>query len=313
MQLPEIRSPGVSSVSNIGLKSPFLLENESEYRLWKQAKLDLVGRSNASEALLIHRDYAMGETIMADVIDRFQAFNFVKYCFDDTLDPASSDVFLHLTRQFGLQQIDANLAARASGISEIQAVSDQDHRSQYIPYTNRALNWHTDGYYNPPEQQIAAFALHCVRPAEKGGENFFFDHEMMYLKIREVSEDLIAALMDPELMVIPANVQDNQVIRTAQSGPVFSVDYPTQQLRMRYSARPRNISWKNDKTSQRAVELIREILMDDDQVQRMKLDAGQGVICNNLLHGRTAFLDSGPSASRLYLRARFCNPVEIKQ
>ena len=122
---------------------------------------------------------------------------------------------------------------------------------------------------------------------------------------------LIAALMAPELMVIPANVQNNQVIRAARSGAVFSVDPETQQLHMRYSARPRNIGWKKDRLSVRAVQLIREILMEDDQVLRLKLGRGEGVICNNLLHGRSAFCDEDGAGQRLYLRARFSQPVRF--
>jgi hypothetical protein len=118
--------------------------------------------------------------------------------------------------------------------------------------------------------------------------------------------------MDVDLMLIPANVQQNQVIRRQQSGPVFSVDNEDGRLRMRYSARPRNIGWKKDKLSERAVSFVREILMDDEMVVRLRLEAGQGIVCNNLLHGRNAFIDGENGASRLYYRARFQNPISIK-
>jgi len=184
--------------------------------------------------------------------------------------------------------------------------------SQYIPYTNRALNWHTDGYYNPFDRQINAFALYCVNQAAKGGGNFFFDHEMMYLLIRDSSVELMEALMCPDLMEIPANIQGNRIVRAQESGPVFSIGR-SGTLNMRFTSRPRNIAWKSDKRSQKALSLIREILMDSDAVIDIRLDDRQGVVCNNILHGRRAFQNGANGSPRLYYRARYFQEISLGQ
>ena len=163
------------------------------------------------------------------------------------------------------------------------------------------MNWHTDGYYNPHGRRINAFALYCVNQSARGGGNYLFDHEMMYLLIRDQSTELLEALMHDDLMRIPANVQDNQVVRAEESGPVFSLQPRSCALNMRYTSRPHNIVWKSDKCSQRALNLVREILMQGEAMIEIRLHAGQGIICNNILHGRQAFQDDpeGSGTSRL--------------
>ena len=136
------------------------------------------------------------------------------------------------------------------------------------------------------------------------------DHEMVYMQIRDTDANLMVALMDESVMVIPANIHNNQVVRQAESGPVFSVDSLTGRLNMRYSARPQNIGWKTDNLSRRAVSRVREILMDNEYITRLKLKSGQGIACNNVLHGRRAFIDNlACESSRLFYRARYYDAI----
>ena len=69
-----------------------------------------------------------------------------------------------LTAQLGLGDPDQNLCADADGLSPIQ-VHPEGVRQRYIPYTDKKLNWHTDGYYHRPDRIIRAMLLHCIRPA----------------------------------------------------------------------------------------------------------------------------------------------------
>ena len=191
-------------------------------------------------------------------------------------------------------------------------VPASDQRAQYIPYTNRAMNWHTDGYYNRRDRRIAAFSLYCVNQAQRGGGNYLFDHEMMYLMIRDRAPDLLAALMAEDMMRIPANVQGNRVIRAEEAGPVFSLLPLTCALNMRYTSRPHNIVWKSDQRSQQALNLVREILMQGGAMTELRLRAGQGIVCNNILHGREAFLNDSGEDARLVYRARYFNKIDLK-
>ena len=80
--------------------------------------------------------------------------------------------------------MDANWLADEDGISQIRVSQATDGRGGFIPYTDRAIRWHTDGYYHPGERRIHGMILHCVRPALSGGVNALFDHEMAYLAMR---------------------------------------------------------------------------------------------------------------------------------
>ena len=79
------------------------------------------------------------------------------------LDDDPKQTVLSIAAQLGLQ-LDANLCADEDRVSAIENSATQ--QSHYIPYTNKALNWHTDGYYNAEHQRIHAFLIHCVRPAK---------------------------------------------------------------------------------------------------------------------------------------------------
>jgi alpha-ketoglutarate-dependent taurine dioxygenase len=216
-----------------------------------------------------------------------------------------------LNRQFGLREPDRNLGAEEDSVTALRVVEASDSRAQYIPYSNRAMNWHTDGYYNPIGRRIGAFALYCVHQAGRGGGNHLFDHEMMYLRIRDLSPELLQALMRDDLMRIPANVQDNRVIRAEETGPVFALHPLTCALNMRYTSRPHNIVWKSDKASENALNLVREILMDGDAMTEIRLQPGQGMVCNNLLHGRQAFHDTPGQPGRLIYRVRYCDAIDL--
>ncbi|HED33929.1 MAG TPA: taurine catabolism dioxygenase TauD, partial [Gammaproteobacteria bacterium] len=84
----------------------------------------------------------------------------------------------------GLSRLDGNLCSDEDNISSIK-VSDSGRQGGYIPYTDKKLSWHTDGYYNEPSRTIRAMVLHCVRPAQSGGENLLLDHEMAYIQLRD--------------------------------------------------------------------------------------------------------------------------------
>ena len=61
--------------------------------------------------------------------------------------------------------------------NEISTITPLENKKiNYIPYTDKPLNWHTDGYYD--KKSIFSWLLHCVHPATHGGENYLLDHEL---------------------------------------------------------------------------------------------------------------------------------------
>ena len=207
-------------------------------------------------------------------------------------------------------RLDSNLLADEDAITSLQVVPEKSGRG-YIPYSNRRLLWHTDGYYNPPERQVRAFVLHCVQPAASGGENGLLDPEIAYLLLRDTDPGHVHALMAPDAMTIPANTEEGGEMRAAQSGPVFSVDPATGSLHMRYTARKRSIVWKDNAATQAAVAALEGLLAGDlDQVFRYRLAAGEGLLCNNVLHNRTEFADDvDKGRTRLIYRARYYDRI----
>ena len=209
-------------------------------------------------------------------------------------------------RHFGLIRFERHRSAEADGIVALEVIAEGG-RLGYIPYTNRPLGWHTDGYYNyeGPARMIRAMLLHCVRSASQGGDNSLFDHEIAYIRLRDENPDFIAALMHPEAMTIPANEEADGKMRAENSGPVFVLDPATGGLTMRYTARKRYIRWREDVTTEAAVRALERVLSEDPLIMRVRLAPGEGVICNNIMHDRIGF-ETGPSSGpgRLLYRIR---------
>jgi hypothetical protein len=73
---------------------------------------------------------------------------------------------------------------------------------------------------------------------------------------------------------------------------------------MRYTARSRSVEWKQDPLIEHALMRIEQFLRNDEAIH-YTLRAGEGLICNNILHGRTAFTDGNiPDQQRVMYRVR---------
>jgi Taurine catabolism dioxygenase TauD, TfdA family len=211
-----------------------------------------------------------------------------------------------LGRRFGLERLDNNMLADDDGITSLQRNPGKSQRG-YIPYSDKRLLWHTDGYYNSAQSRIRAFVLHCVSPAAEGGENSLLDHEIAYIRMRDTNPDYVRALIAPDAMVIPANTEQGAKPRPAMAGPVFSVDPAGGDLHMRYTARTRSIEWKQDAATREAVHFLEQLLASESpHIFRHRMTAGQGLLCNNVLHNRTSFIDDrARGIARLVYRARY--------
>ncbi|MFA6314256.1 MAG: taurine catabolism dioxygenase TauD, partial [Sterolibacterium sp.] len=70
-----------------------------------------------------------------------------------------------------------------------------------------------------------------------------------------------------------------------------------------------SILWKNDDTTRAAVAALEDILARGTPwTLRGRLEAGMGLICNNVLHDRSAFRDEA-NRQRLLYRARYYERV----
>lgn len=80
---------------------------------------------------------------------------------------------------------------------------------------------------------------------------------------------------------------------------------------MRYTARQRNITWNPDPAIRKAAIQLKEVIEGASQYTLThKLEAGQGMICNNVLHRRTGFVNGESTRlQRLFYRARYYDRV----
>ncbi|MBI3370244.1 MAG: TauD/TfdA family dioxygenase [Betaproteobacteria bacterium] len=281
-------------------------EKPRGYAAWRERKL--AGYPKSAEELIVEvRDpRKLSAAERAAILERCARANIAVYA-SRCGEESDKEIARALGLQFGLARLDPNWLADDDGISSI-AVREGAARGEFIPYTSKAIRWHTDGYYNPPERRIRAFVLHCVRGAAEGGETQLFDHELAYLLLRDANPDWARALMRPNAMTIPERASGGDVERATQSGPVFSFD-DRGALHMRYTARSVSIQWAADPDTAAAVQFLAQILSDDAHFAlRLKLAPGMGVICNNVLHTRSAFRDD-PTRPRLLYRARYYDRI----
>jgi alpha-ketoglutarate-dependent taurine dioxygenase len=288
--------------------SPFSLDQTAAYCRWRDRKLaEAPTEFSALEVAIADLERPTAAETAA-ILERCRRANMAVY---RTREPVTDGIagrtkLIAFARHFGLEQYETHRSADVDGIVALE-VSDAPSQADFIPYTTRALGWHTDGYYTykGPRRLIRSMLLHCVRAAKEGGENAFVDHEILYIRLRDESPAFISALMHPEAMTIPAHVEDDGRERPANVGPVFLVDPDTGLLDMRFTARKRNIAWRDDATTRAAVAALERILDSDPLVLRGRLEPGQGVICNNVPHLRTAFVDfEGDNMGRLLYRIR---------
>jgi hypothetical protein len=287
--------------------TPFSLENETIYRRWRERKLDGYPTRVAQVVVEVDDPRRLKETEYRAIVASCRKTNMAVYVGKTGRDPDKAIPRL-LGARFGLTRLDCNMLADGDGLSSLTVQPDDAHK-HYIPYTNRPIKWHTDGYYNTVEHQIWGLQLHCVQSAASGGENALLDHEIAYLLMRDENPEFIRAFMQPDAMTIPARVQEGDVARPDESGPVFSIHPHSGDLHMRYTARTRSIVWKQDETTLAAVAFLEKLLAGDlPYIYRARLEPGMGLICNNVLHDRAGFTDS-ETRKRLLYRARYYDRI----
>lgn len=281
--------------------SPFNLDNDVAYEDWRTKKLANYPRSIDELIVNVANPMALTADEKSQLLVRCRKTNMAIYSSKSMPD---RDDILTIAGQFGLTHLDKHLCADQHGVSVLRD-DPSGQQTEYIPYSNKAINWHTDGYYNSPHHQIRAMMLHCAGQAESGGGNELLDHELLYIYLRDLSKEHISALMQPDAMTIPANVQNGIEIRPALTGPVFSVNKQTGDLHLRYTARTRSIEWRQDAPILAAVAAL-ETALKSEALQKFSvtMEPGQGLISNNVLHTRTGFTDDKTGKQRLVYRVR---------
>ncbi|MCV6637182.1 TauD/TfdA family dioxygenase [Candidatus Albibeggiatoa sp. nov. NOAA] len=290
--------------------SPFDLSNDASYLAWRDSKLENYPSVIKDLIIPIKNPKKLSFSEKSQILGLLYKTNIAFYQVQNDIEVDKNSLDL-LGRQFGLAHIDRTLTAEGEdGITPLQ-VEANGERHDYIPYTDKPINWHTDGYYNEVDKPVQAMLLHCTRPALEGGENQIVDNDLAYIYLRDKNPAYIEALMQNDVMTIPANEQNGQILRAESVGSVFSINEQGG-LRTRYTARKRNIIWKDDPIVKEAVTELNAFLNSESPyIFRHCLAPNQGLICNNVLHNRTGFKNGNDIAQqRLIYRIRYYDAVQ---
>ena len=288
------------------MTTPFDLDNETAYRLWKQNKRAHYPTALTDLLVEIQDPLAMTSAEVQAILYRCAQSNMALF---RLVKPhgVQGNPLPAITAQLGLKHLDKNLGANSEGLSALTpGGSAHEAFADYIPYRAAAIGWHTDGYYNPAQQPVQSLCLYCKRPAQVGGENGLLDHELLYIQLRDANPELIRTLMAPEVMTIPPRLdEDGRIARPARPGAVFSVTTDGS-LHMRFTNRTKSIRWCGDAATQQAVAALRQVLNTPSPYRFLgRLEKGWGLISNNVLHSRSAFQDPPGVDGRILYRARF--------
>ncbi len=285
-----------------------VLGNPDDYQYWRDEKLANAANSIESCMVEIANPFALTSVEKEKIQQLCRTNNFA--LFEIKAQDDYDQAIVQINKQMGLHDYDQHLYAQNNGLAHITQ-SDKMQQAEFIPYTNKAIGWHTDGYYNAADNQVRAFSLFCVAPGAEGGVNQWIDPQMVYLLLREDNKNVVEALSHPQAMSIPEHKVDGVIRRAKSTGAIFFVDELSNALYMRYTQRKKNIEFLTATEVQQAVGLLDNLLNTTTPHHfEHTMSANQGLLCNNVLHNRSAFVDN-PEHPRLLLRGRYANRIGI--
>ena len=271
-----------------------ILSAKSEDFIEWSAKKDLNIPSDINDLKVSISDINhVSKAEISQIKQKLTKFNCCIYASGTDLDDNSK--IMRFAQSLGMRTFDSH-NIDDSAISTISA-NKNENNMRYIPYTNKGLNWHTDGYYD--SKPIFSWLLHCIEPALSGGENFLLDHE---LAIREyiLKYDDIIYLTNNETFSIPT---DEVAKREITSNYVCDMNNEYKKLHMNFSMRKENIIVNKD--SESAMSKLIKIIKEDCKKYHLtyKLSKSEGIVSNNILHGRNAFKDGRVMRKILRIRS----------
>ncbi len=243
------------------------------------------------------------DTICNDVADKgFSVYEWIQ----PTANPRQREIQLH--RKLGLLKADSGIISGEDNLSLLEDKSGTP-TSRFVPYSNRQMNWHTDGYYNSQEESVRCFTLYCIEQAAEGGALTIMNNALLLIALYDENPDWVSELSHPQAVMFPANTDEEGHHRPNRTAAVFSM-FEDGLLDTRFTTRTRNIEWRTPET-ELAAKSASQLINDNPQWHtRIRLKENQGLITANMLHKREAFTDDQSLARRQILRGRYsCLPA----
>lgn len=264
----------------------------AEFLRWAEEKEKNIPQNSDGILVNIHDINNVKTSEIAKIKETIYKYNSCIYSSKIALK--SNTNLLKFVELVGMRTYDCN-NIDSNEISTITPL--QNSKINYIPYTDKPLNWHTDGYYD--KKSIFSWLLHCVNPATQGGENYLLDHELV-LREYLLRNDDINNLMAEDALTIP---ESKYTSRSEISTYIFSFKNKYKRLHMRFSMRKDNIG--TSAKASPAIIKLREIIEGNCAKYSLtyKLQKNEGIITNNILHGRKAFKDDKVKRKLLRIRS----------
>ena len=133
----------------------FYLGDQKAYDFWKSEKLDNLPKKMIDELVEISDPVNLSKEEINDVKELCRRANMAFYQFKKNV--TKNDI-LKFSRGLGFGKVDPTLYGEDTGISVVTHIVGGSQKA-YVPYTRKALGWHTDGYYNPLGREIGSFIL----------------------------------------------------------------------------------------------------------------------------------------------------------
>ena len=272
-----------------------LTNTKEDYKRWKDKKLESFTSNLDHLTVHVSNPNSVSKPEKNKVISLIDS-NSMAFFNIDNINYRDKLSIKKFALQIGLSDYELDSRSDDDGLTEIKEHEHNHKISEYIPYTTKELNWHTDGYYNTRDNSILSWLLFCNTQSKKGGVNTYLDHEISYILFNDASSKIKDLMLD-SACCIPENILTK---RKEVHNPVYMFD--NEKLHMKFSMRKKNIIW-ND-ASLEAINILKSIINDSSEYHVTKKFAeGEGVITNNVIHKRTAFTNS-KNKNRLLYRLR---------
>lgn len=280
--------------------------SEKEYQIWRDKKLSNY-RYNIKDLFVdIKNPLSITKYEKKCILSNCETNNISFIRFKNNKDYRKQ--ITTFNSQLGLIDYDKHLCVEEDGLAVIE--NTKQEKGIYMAYSNKTLNWHTDGYYNQMQDAINAFTLYCINPAIQGGVNEWIDPEMLYIKLRDLNPDFIKSLSINSALTIPQRKVANKIIRKEASGPIFFIDNISKKPKIRFTQRKKNIKLAKSKDFLLAINKLNDILANKCELHhKYKLKSGEGLVCNNVLHTRSSFKDFFLRKRKL-IRGRYKNTIQ---
>lgn len=172
-------------------------------------------------------------------------------------------------------------------IEDLRTDNTTNQNTDQLGYTDAAVDLHTDQPFleEPPRYQL----LHCMRPADEGGDSVVADARQAALHLRSVDAPAFELLSSVPVVFH----RQQKAFEKRLASPMIELrDGAFYRVRSSYfTLAPHNIPFDRMEPWYRAYARFTRLVRDPEHRLRFRLDAGDALLYDNyrMLHARTGF------------------------